>query len=156
MNNGWMFLSRSPPAGHSKSIEDMDMNVVRLCFQCELERKDGDRIPLAPVVSNPIYDKSKSKTYVRPKTYSTKVLKFSVVSWQMMIGLFVFVWLEATTTAELKINRLNVVRGPCTGKTEIYMLCDKVQKGNWTWYATYNCSNSYYISLDAIFTKQLD
>ncbi|KAK7156257.1 hypothetical protein R3I94_006366 [Phoxinus phoxinus] len=78
--------------GHSKSIEDMDMNVVRLCFQCELERKDGDRIPLAPVVSNPIYDK------------------------------------KATTTAELKVNRLNVVRGPCTGKTEIYMLCDKVQK----------------------------
>lgn len=48
---------------------------------------------------------------------------------------FFFVWLEATTTAELKINRLNVVRGPCTGKTEIYMLCDKVQKGNWTWKA---------------------
>ncbi|XP_050985066.1 transcription factor RelB [Labeo rohita] len=78
--------------GHSKSIEDMDMNVVRLCFQCELERKDGERTHLAPVVSNPIYDK------------------------------------KATTTAELKINRLNVVRGPCTGKTEIYMLCDKVQK----------------------------
>ncbi|XP_051962605.1 transcription factor RelB-like [Xyrauchen texanus] len=78
--------------GHSKSIEDMDMNVVRLCFQCELERKDGDRTYLAPVVSNPIYDK------------------------------------KATTTAELKINRLNVIRGPCTGKTEIYMLCDKVQK----------------------------
>ncbi|XP_051966609.1 transcription factor RelB [Xyrauchen texanus] len=78
--------------GHSKSIEDMDMNVVRLCFQCELERKDGERIHLAPVVSNPIYDK------------------------------------KATTTAELKINRLNVIRGPCTGKTEIYMLCDKVQK----------------------------
>ncbi|XP_073673879.1 transcription factor RelB homolog [Garra rufa] len=78
--------------GHSKSIEDMDMNVVRLCFQCELERKDGERTSLAPVVSNPIYDK------------------------------------KATTTAELKINRLNVVRGPCTGKTEIYMLCDKVQK----------------------------
>nr|XP_055052164.1 transcription factor RelB isoform X2 [Misgurnus anguillicaudatus] len=78
--------------GHSKSIEDMDMNVVRLCFQCELERKDGDRFQLAPVVTNPIYDK------------------------------------KATTTAELKINRLNVIRGPCTGKTEIYMLCDKVQK----------------------------
>ncbi|XP_060799647.1 transcription factor RelB isoform X2 [Neoarius graeffei] len=90
--------------GHSKSIEDMDMNVVRLCFQCELEREDGDRTHLYPVVSNPIYDK------------------------------------KATTTAELKINRLNIVQGPCTGKTEIYMLCDKVQKddieiifswGNW-------------------------
>ncbi|KAL6470935.1 hypothetical protein MHYP_G00195850 [Metynnis hypsauchen] len=78
--------------GQSKSIEDIDMNVVRLCFQCELEREDGDRTHLSPVVSNPIYDK------------------------------------KATTTAELKINRLNVVRGPCTGKTEIYMLCDKVQK----------------------------
>ncbi|KAG7322157.1 hypothetical protein KOW79_015015 [Hemibagrus wyckioides] len=90
--------------GHSKSIEDIDMNVVRLCFQCELEKEDGDRIHLYPVVSNPIYDK------------------------------------KATTTAELKINRLNIVQGPCTGKTEIYMLCDKVQKddieiifgfGNW-------------------------
>ncbi|KAK2831227.1 hypothetical protein Q7C36_016313 [Tachysurus vachellii] len=90
--------------GHSKSIEDIDMNVVRLCFQCELEREDGDRTQLYPVVSNPIYDK------------------------------------KATTTAELKINRLNIVQGPCTGKTEIYMLCDKVQKddieiifslGNW-------------------------
>ncbi|KAG7470853.1 hypothetical protein MATL_G00118210 [Megalops atlanticus] len=78
--------------GHSKSIEDIDMNVVRLCFQCELEREDGEKITLSPVVSNPIYDK------------------------------------KATTTSELKINRLNVVRGPCTGKTEIYLLCDKVQK----------------------------
>lgn len=48
-------------AGHSKSIEDMDMNVVRLCFQCELERKEGGRIELAPMVTNPIYDKSKNK-----------------------------------------------------------------------------------------------
>ncbi|TSQ46630.1 Transcription factor RelB [Bagarius yarrelli] len=78
--------------GHSKSIEDMDMNVVRLCFQCELDSEDGERTQLYPVVSNPIYDK------------------------------------KATTTAELKINRLNIVQGPCTGKTEIYMLCDKVQK----------------------------
>lgn len=41
----------------------------------------------------------------------------------------VCVFTEATTTSELKINRLNIVKGPCTGKTEIYMLCDKVQKG---------------------------
>ncbi|XP_064880704.1 transcription factor RelB-like isoform X1 [Oncorhynchus nerka] len=78
--------------GHSKSIEDMDMNVVRLCFQCELEWVDGKRDFLNPIVSNPVYDK------------------------------------KATTTSELKINRLNIVKGPCTGKTEIYMLCDKVQK----------------------------
>ncbi|KAL2095764.1 hypothetical protein ACEWY4_007912 [Coilia grayii] len=78
--------------GQSKSIEDMDMNVVRLCFQCELERNDGERIHLSPIVSNPVFDK------------------------------------KATTTSELKITRLNIVKGPCTGKTEIYMLCDKVQK----------------------------
>uniref|UniRef100_A0A6Q2XGH1 RHD domain-containing protein n=1 Tax=Esox lucius TaxID=8010 RepID=A0A6Q2XGH1_ESOLU len=78
--------------GQSRSIEDMDMNVVRLCFQCELEWEDGKRDLLNPVVSNPIYDK------------------------------------KATTTSELKINRLNIVKGPCSGKTEIYMLCDKVQK----------------------------
>ncbi|KAF7668931.1 hypothetical protein LDENG_00269430 [Lucifuga dentata] len=78
--------------GHSKGIEDMDMNVVRLVFQCELEWEDGRKECLSPVVSNPIYDK------------------------------------KATTTSQLKINCLNLYRGPCTGKTEIYMLCDKVQK----------------------------
>ncbi|KAJ7990425.1 hypothetical protein DPEC_G00300190 [Dallia pectoralis] len=78
--------------GQSRSIEDMDMNVVRLCFQCELEWDNGKRDQLNPIVSNPIYDK------------------------------------KATTTSELRINRLNIVKGPCTGKTEIYMLCDKVQK----------------------------
>ncbi|KAM7413119.1 hypothetical protein PAMA_020486 [Pampus argenteus] len=78
--------------GHSKGIEDMDMNAVRLCFQCELEWQDGRKDCLNPVVSNPIYDK------------------------------------KATTTSQLKINCLNQYRGSCTGKTEIYMLCDKVQK----------------------------
>nr|XP_020480171.1 transcription factor RelB isoform X2 [Monopterus albus] len=78
--------------GHSKGIEDMDMNAVRLCFQCEFEWDDGRKDSLSPVVSNPIYDK------------------------------------KATTTSQLKISCLNMNRGPCTGKTEIYMLCDKVQK----------------------------
>ncbi|KAG7483935.1 hypothetical protein MATL_G00043620 [Megalops atlanticus] len=78
--------------GHTKSIEDMDMNVVRLCFQAEVERDDGETVSLGPVLSSPIYDN------------------------------------KATITSELKIYRLNVKQGPCTGKTEIYMLCDKVQK----------------------------
>ncbi|XP_059186718.1 transcription factor RelB homolog [Centropristis striata] len=78
--------------GHSKGIEDMDMNAVRLCFQCEFEWDDSRKDCLNPVVSNPIYDK------------------------------------KATTTSQLKIGRFNQYRGPCTGKTEIYMLCDKVQK----------------------------
>ncbi|KAM6932921.1 transcription factor RelB [Xenentodon cancila] len=78
--------------GHSKGIEDMDMNAVRLCFQCELEWEDGRKNSLTPVISKPIYDK------------------------------------KATTTSELKICNLNLYRGSCTGKTEVYMLCDKVQK----------------------------
>ncbi|XP_061136802.1 transcription factor RelB isoform X1 [Syngnathus typhle] len=78
--------------GHSKGIEDMDMNAVRLCFQCELEWEDGTTDSLSPVVSNPVYDK------------------------------------KATTTSQLKISQLNQYTGPSTGKTEIYMLCDKVQK----------------------------
>ncbi|KAM3615679.1 uncharacterized protein V6R79_006170 [Siganus canaliculatus] len=78
--------------GNTKGIEDMDMNAVRLCFQCEIELDDGRRDRLGPVVSNPIYDK------------------------------------KATTTSQLKISCLNVYKGSCAGKTEIFMLCDKVQK----------------------------
>ncbi|XP_060929035.1 transcription factor RelB isoform X2 [Limanda limanda] len=78
--------------GDTKGIEDLDMNAVRLCFQCELEWQDGRKDSLNPVVSTTIYDK------------------------------------KATTTSQLKITFLNQYRGSCTGKTEIYMLCDKVQK----------------------------
>ncbi|XP_015249213.1 PREDICTED: transcription factor RelB isoform X1 [Cyprinodon variegatus] len=78
--------------GHTKSIEDIDMNAVRLCFECVLEWDDGRKDALSPVVSKPIYDK------------------------------------KATTTSELKICQLNLNRGSCRGKTEVYMLCDKVQK----------------------------
>ncbi|XP_047247150.1 transcription factor RelB homolog isoform X1 [Girardinichthys multiradiatus] len=78
--------------GHTKGIEDMDMNAVRLCFECLLEWDDGRKDSLFPVVSKPIYDK------------------------------------KATTTSELKICQLNLNRGSCKGKTEVYMLCDKVQK----------------------------
>ncbi|KAM4589816.1 transcription factor RelB isoform 2-T2 [Fundulus diaphanus] len=77
---------------HTKGIEDMDMNAVRLCFECTLEWDDGRKDSLSPVVSKPIYDK------------------------------------KATTTSELKICQLNLNKGSCRGKTEIYMLCDKVQK----------------------------
>lgn len=55
-----LFVS-SPSAGDSKGIEDMDMNAVRLCFQCDLEWDDGRTDCLSPVVSSPIYDKSEAK-----------------------------------------------------------------------------------------------
>ncbi|XP_008307344.1 uncharacterized protein relb isoform X2 [Cynoglossus semilaevis] len=78
--------------GHSKGIEDLDMNAVRLCFQCELEWDDGHKDSLSPVVSTTIYDK------------------------------------KATTTSQLKITRLNKYKDSCYGMTEVFMLCDKVQK----------------------------
>lgn len=52
-------VSSHPSAGHTKGIEDIDMNAVRLCFECELEWEDGMKDSLSPVVSTPIYDKSK-------------------------------------------------------------------------------------------------
>lgn len=55
-----MIFLFSLSAGHTKGIEDMDMNAVRLCFQCELEWDDGRKDSLSPVVSSPIYDKSKT------------------------------------------------------------------------------------------------
>ncbi|RXM35032.1 Transcription factor RelB [Acipenser ruthenus] len=76
----------------SRSIDDVEMNVVRLCFQCEVLFDSGKKNNLTPIVSEPVFDK------------------------------------KATTTSELKISRLNTSRGPCSGKTEIYLLCDKVQK----------------------------
>lgn len=57
-------VSFRPSAGHSKGIEDMDMNAVRLCFQCEFEWEDGRKDCLSPVVSNPIYDKSKKQASI--------------------------------------------------------------------------------------------
>lgn len=56
----WLFFLYYSSAGHSKGIEDMDMNAVRLCFQCELEWDDGRKDSLSPVMSNPIYDKSET------------------------------------------------------------------------------------------------
>lgn len=47
-----------------------------------------------------------------------------------MFFFVVFLIPEATTTSQLKITHLNLYEGPCSGKTEVYMLCDKVQKGN--------------------------
>lgn len=80
------FLSDPPlplplPAGDSKGIEDMDMNTVRLCFQCELEWDDGRKDNLSPVVSNPIYDKSETSPRALsgipqpPRRYRHRLLK---------------------------------------------------------------------------------
>lgn len=48
----------------------------------------------------------------------------------LIINVIIIYSSEATTTSQLKISCLNQYRGSCAGKTEVYMLCDKVQKGN--------------------------
>ncbi|CAF88537.1 unnamed protein product, partial [Tetraodon nigroviridis] len=74
--------------------EEFDLNSVRLCFQASFTQASGQRLQLAPVVSQPIYDNR-----------------------------------EAPNTAELKICRVNRNSGSCKGGDEIFLLCDKVQKG---------------------------
>jgi hypothetical protein len=46
---------------HKLHPENIDLNSIRLCFQVFLEGQESGNfnIPLDPVVSNPIYDKSK-------------------------------------------------------------------------------------------------
>lgn len=115
-----------PPAGDSKGIEDMDMNTVRLCFQCELEWDDGRKDNLSPVVSNPIYDKSETPP---PALAGFHAIQSLLSSKTIDPFPFFFPPAEATTTSQLKITCLNLYKGSCVGQTEIYMLCDKVQKG---------------------------
>uniref|UniRef100_A0A8C6LKZ2 V-rel avian reticuloendotheliosis viral oncogene homolog B n=1 Tax=Nothobranchius furzeri TaxID=105023 RepID=A0A8C6LKZ2_NOTFU len=62
--------------GAQTGIEDMDMNSVRLCFQCELEWEDGRKDSLSPVVSKPIYDK-KATTTSELKIYNLNKFKGS-------------------------------------------------------------------------------
>lgn len=46
---------------HKNQASNIDLNVVRLCFQVFIEGAEKDKftVPLPPVVSDPIYDKSK-------------------------------------------------------------------------------------------------
>lgn len=52
---------------------------------------------------------------------------------------YVFCSLGAPNTAELKICRVNKNSGTCLGGDEIFLLCDKVQKGKHYW--TNGCKN---------------
>lgn len=130
VSNDLLCWSPHPPAGDSKGIEDMDMNTVRLCFQCELEWDDGRKDNLSPVVSNPIYDKSETSPPAPPRFPAVGSLP-SAKTFHPIHLFFSFRSLltEATTTSQLKITCLNLYKGSCAGQTEIYMLCDKVQKG---------------------------
>ncbi|XP_069063824.1 transcription factor RelB isoform X1 [Pleurodeles waltl] len=49
-------------AGHWKNQEEVDMNVVRLCFQASYQDHKGQTHQLEPVLSDPIYDKKSTNT----------------------------------------------------------------------------------------------
>ena len=51
--------------GYYNNISSIDLNVVRLAFQCILKDKSGKRTRIVPpIVSQPIYDESK---YIFPR-----------------------------------------------------------------------------------------
>lgn len=50
-----------PPAGSLKNHQEVDMNVVRICFQASYRDQQGQLRRLEPVLSEPVYDKSESK-----------------------------------------------------------------------------------------------
>ena len=54
-----VFFSFTAGFSHKTQAPNIDLNVVRLCFQVFIEgaEKDKFNVPLAPVVSHPIYDK---------------------------------------------------------------------------------------------------
>lgn len=43
--------------------EEFDLNSVRLCFQASFTQPTGERVQLAPVVSQPIYDNSECRRH---------------------------------------------------------------------------------------------
>ncbi|XP_040298343.1 transcription factor RelB isoform X1 [Bufo bufo] len=49
-------------AGMWRHHEEVDLNVVRLCFQAWYTTGDGQRIPIDPVLSEPVYDKKSTNT----------------------------------------------------------------------------------------------
>ncbi|XP_029426971.1 transcription factor RelB isoform X3 [Rhinatrema bivittatum] len=49
-------------AGHWKNHEEVDMNVVRLCFQACYQDSSGNAQTMGPVLSEPIYDKKSTNT----------------------------------------------------------------------------------------------
>lgn len=46
-------------AGSLKNHQEVDMNVVRICFQASYQEPSGQIRHLNPVLSEPIFDKSR-------------------------------------------------------------------------------------------------
>jgi hypothetical protein len=50
----------SPPAGSLKNHQEVDMNVVRICFQASYRDHHGQMRHMDPVLSENVYDKSEA------------------------------------------------------------------------------------------------
>lgn len=138
----------------SIQAKDMDLSVVRLMFTAFLPDSDGGfSRRLEPVVSEPIYDSSKSlhvslcsagvsppwetHPHLRPNVTSRlrrarrpQVHSFSSANRCLVhTDLFPSLFSEAPNASNLKIVRMDRTAGCVTGGEEVYLLCDKVQKG---------------------------
>ena len=104
-----------------QEAQNMNLSTVRLCFQTYLPDQNGQFvICLKPVYSHPIYDSSKSE-----QIRSTAVNRVRIGSIKFCL-LFLP---EAAAASELKICRIDRQSGFVQGGEEVFLLCDKVQKG---------------------------
>lgn len=127
----------------SLQAKEMDLSVVRLMFTAFLPNSDGGfSRRLEPVVSEPIYDSSESERIQSPECYDqgreavvcprqgikTAAFFFFFVSSDRP-GVFLSLASEAPNASNLKIVRMDRTAGCVSGGEEVYLLCDKVQKG---------------------------
>ena len=93
---------------HKTNPQNIDLNCIRLAFQVFLEgnEKGAFTFALKPVISDPIYDKSK-------------------LNFQLNHNLTVS---HSEAKCDLTICRLTETSGPVAGGKEILLFCDKITK----------------------------
>lgn len=94
-----------------EDAKNMNLSVVRLCFQAFLPDDSGSFTrALQPCLSDPVYDSSECQ-------------------FTLFFILLTGCCLEAPSASTLKICRLDRNSGGVNGGDEVFMLCDRVQKG---------------------------
>lgn len=104
--------------------KSMDLNIVRLKFTAYLKDSNGAFTrALKPVVSNPIYDSSMfSSSQFTHRFYVREMLRRQYFNDSTFFP-------ESPNASNLKISRMDKTCGSVMGGDEIFLLCDKVQKG---------------------------
>lgn len=101
----------------------MDLNIVRLKFTAYLQDSNGGFTrALKPVVSNAIYDSSGSLMTDSGGGGARARWRRA----QFPVAVFPA---ESPNASNLKISRMDKTCGTVLGGDEIFLLCDKVQKG---------------------------